>query len=97
MATRGVFQLRKLTVKYCGYGGSSSGAREFIRHRIVEFANITPAADVVTELRPGHHPYIRGEYETGWSKTIGVKNTTPKEIMDVAMMLRNSSGRKVIH
>lgn len=95
MATRGVFQLRKLTVKYCDYGGSSKGAREFIRHRIVEFANKTPAAEVVTELRPGHHPYIEGEYETGASKVIGVKNTTPKGIMDFAMVLRNSSGRKV--
>lgn len=95
MATRGVFQLRKLTVKYCEYGGSSKGARGFIRHRIVEFANKTPAAEVVTELRPGHHPYIAGEYETGESKSIGVKNITPSEIMDYAMTLRNSSGRKV--
>ena len=68
MATRGVFQLRKLTVKYCEYGGSSKGAREFIRHRIVEFANKTPAAEVVTELRPGHHPYISADYETGENK-----------------------------
>lgn len=95
MATRGVFQLRKLTVKYCEYGGSSKGAREFIRHRIVEFANKTPAAEVVTELRPGHHPYISADYETGENKAIGVKNITPSEIMDYAMALRNSSGRKV--
>lgn len=95
MATRGVFQLRKLTVKYCEYGGSSKGAREFIRHRIVEFANKTPAAEVVTELRPGHHPYISADYETGENKAIGVKNITPSEIMDYAMTLRNSSGRKV--
>lgn len=95
MATRGVFQLRKLTVKYCEHGGSSKGAREFIRHRIVEFANKTPATEVVTELRPGRHPHIAGEYETGESKSIGVKNLTPSEIMDYAMTLRNSSGRKV--
>lgn len=95
MATRGVFQLRKLTVKYCDYGGSSKGARDFIRHGIVDFAKRTPAAEVVTELRPGHHPYIQGEYETGENKTIGVKNTPPAEILEFAMMLRNSSGRKV--
>lgn len=95
MATRGVFQLRKLTVKYCDYGGSSKGAREFIRHRIVDFAKSTPAAEIVTELRPGRHPYIMGDYETGESKAIGVKNISPTEIMDYAMMFRNSSGRKV--
>lgn len=95
MATRGVFQLRKLTVLYCEYGGSSKGAREFIRHQIVDFANKTPAAEVVTELRPGRHPYILADYETGENKAIGVKNITPSEIMDYAMTLRNSSGRKV--
>lgn len=95
MATRGVFQLRKLTVKYCDHSGSSKGAREFIRHRIVEFANNTPAAEVATELRPGQHPYIMGDYVTGEVKTIGIKNIAPGEIMDYALMLRNSSGRKV--
>ena len=95
MASRGVFQLRKLTVKYCEHSGSSRGARDFIRHCILDFANKTPAAEVVTELRPGKHPYIMGEYLTGSSKVIGVKNITPKEIMDYAMMLRNTSGRKV--
>ncbi|CAN0423352.1 unnamed protein product [Ectocarpus sp. 8 AP-2014] len=95
MATRGVFQLRKLTLKYCDHSGSSKGAREFIRQRIVEFANNTPAAEVVTELRPGQHPYIMGDYVTGEVKTIGIKNIAPGEIMDYAMMLRNSSGHKV--
>lgn len=95
MATRGVFQLRKLTVKYCDHSGSSKGAREFIRHRIVEFANITPAAEVATELRPGQHPYIMGDYVTGETKQIGIKNIAPAEIMEYALKLRNSSGRKV--
>lgn len=95
MATRGVFQLRKLTVMYCDHSGSSKGAREFIRRRIVEFANNTPAAEVATELRPGKHPYIMGDYITGEVKTIGIKNIEPREIMDYALMLRNSSGRKV--
>lgn len=95
MATRGVFQLRKLTVLYCEYGGSSKGAREFIRHQIVDFASKTPAAEVVTELRPGRHPYISADYETGENKAIGIKNITPSEIMEYAMTLRNSSGRKV--
>lgn len=95
MATRGVFQLRKLTVKYCDHSGSSKGAREFIRHQIVEFANNTPTAEVATELRPGQHPYMMGAYVTGEVKTIGIKNIDPGEIMDYAIMLRNSSGRKV--
>lgn len=94
MATRGVFQLRKLTVKYCDYGGSSKGAREFIRERIIEFANST-SAEVVTELRPGRHPYMEGHYATGESRVIGVKNISPLKIMEHAMSLRNSSGRKV--
>ncbi|CAM9283318.1 unnamed protein product [Choristocarpus tenellus] len=95
MATRGVFQLRTLTIMYCDYGGSSRGVREFIRNRIVDFARETPHAQVVTELRRGRHPKIVGDYIKGNSKVVEVKNRDPDEVLDFAYMLRNSSGRKM--
>ncbi|CAM9948697.1 unnamed protein product [Discosporangium mesarthrocarpum] len=95
MATRGVFQLRTLTVQYCDYGGSSRGARDFIRNRIVDFARDHPHAEVVTELKRGRHPKLVGGYVTGNTKVVEVKNRNPDEIMDFAFMLRNSSGRKM--
>jgi hypothetical protein len=46
--------------------------------------------------RNGHHPYIQGEYITGQSKQICVKNTNEKRIREVMTMLRNTSGRKIV-
>ncbi|CAM9638237.1 unnamed protein product, partial [Sphacelaria rigidula] len=91
MATRGVFQLSKLRIHYCDIGGSSRGARDFIKQHVVKFANETPAAEIQTVMKRGRHPFLFGEYLDGTHKMITVKNLTPKEIEDYAMMLKNSS------
>lgn len=95
MATRGVFQLRKLKIRYCDWGGSSRGARDFIRERIAYFARETPAAEIETEVKRGRHPCLVGEYISGDEQIIGVKNLSPQEIWKYAISLRNSSGGKV--
>lgn len=95
MATRGVFQLQKVKVMYCDCGGSSRGVRDFIREKIVDFAKKAPSVEIVTGLRRGHHPYIEGQYLDGTRKIITVKNLAPRDIMNYAEMLRNSSSGKV--
>ena len=95
MATRGVFQLSKLRIHYCDIGGSSRGVRDFIRQHIVKFANETPAAEIQTVMKRGRHPFLFGEYLDGTHKMITVKNLTPQEIEDYAMMLKNSSSGRV--
>lgn len=95
MATRGVFQLSKLRIHYCDIGGSSRGARDFIKQHVVKFANETPAAEIQTVMKRGRHPFLFGEYLDGTHKMITVKNLTPKEIEDYAMMLKNSSSGRV--
>ena len=45
--------------------------------------------------RNGHHPYIQGQYLTGYDKQICVKNETIKRVNNVLEMLNNSSGRKI--
>mmetsp|Transcript_32689 Transcript_32689/g.75247 ORF Transcript_32689/g.75247 Transcript_32689/m.75247 type:complete len:82 (-) Transcript_32689:1539-1784(-) len=44
---------------------------------------------------PGQHPYVKGQYRSGFSKQICVKNYNPKEIIKAITMLNNSSGRKM--
>lgn len=95
MATRGVFQLSKLRVHYCDCGGSSRGARDFIRHNAVKFAKENPATEVETVMKRGYHPFLFGEYLDGTHKMITVKNLTPKEIVNYATMLRNSGSGRV--
>lgn len=88
-------QLRKLKVRYCDWGGSSRGTRDFIRQEIVQFAEETPAAEIITEVNRGHHPHMVAEYVSGAQKMIGMRNMAPREILKHAFSLRNCSGRKV--
>ena len=97
MATRGIPQLRKLRIRYCEVGGSSATVRNYLRDspHLLQFATDHPHVDIVVKPRNGHHPYIQGEYVTGQSKQICVKNTTERRIVEVLDVLRNTSGRKI--
>ncbi|KAL7516771.1 hypothetical protein ACHAWX_001751 [Stephanocyclus meneghinianus] len=101
MATRGVPQLQKLYIRYCEHGGSSATVREYLSRpprtsHLIEFAASNPHVQIVVKPRNGHHPYIQGEYLTGQSKQICVKNVNEKRIREVMTMLRNTSGRKIV-
>ena len=62
MATRGVVQLKQLSVRYCDMGGSSRGARDYIRERLIEWASLNPEVQVATEIKRNHHPVLKAEY-----------------------------------
>ena len=107
MATRGIKQLQKLRIVYCEYGGSSRYVREFLqksaptattthKHSIVQFALDNPTVEVLCQLRPGKHPYVRGEYLTGNFKQECIKNQPILEIRKAMQRLNNSSGRKLV-
>ena len=98
MATRGINQLQKLRVRYCEHGGSSATVRDYLRKspHLLDFATANPHVTIVVKPRNGHHPYIQGEYLTGQSKQVCVKNTTEKRIREVFTLMRNTSGRKIV-
>ena len=98
MATRGIKQLQKIHIAYCEYGGSSRYVREYIQaeNGIVSFARNNPTVEIRCQLRPGKHPYVRGEYLTGNSKQECVKNQPVSEIRKALERLNNSSGRKLV-
>lgn len=102
MATRGIQQLQKLRIRYCEHGGSSAAIRSYLQqspasptNHLINFAKSNPNVDIIIKPRNGHHPYIQGEYLTGASKQICVKNTTQGRIKEVLGMLVNTSGRKI--
>jgi len=102
MATRGVQQLQKLRIRYCEYGGSSRAVSDYLQqsqtspsNHLINFATQHPSVQIIIKPRNGHHPYIQGEYLTGQSKQICVKNTTQGRIKEVMSMLVNTSGRKI--
>jgi len=79
MATRGVYQLCRLNLYYCEYGGSSRAVREFIASTspsggrrkgaassslLAEWAASNPHVEVRVVPRNGRHPHVRAEYKT---------------------------------
>ncbi|KAF0931521.1 hypothetical protein E2562_004631 [Oryza meyeriana var. granulata] len=62
MALRGVWQLQKLVVNYCDWGGSSRGIRAFMEAQLPAFKEKNPHLEVVTELVRGQHPNLKGIY-----------------------------------
>ena len=97
MATRGVFQLKKLRLFYCEHGGSSRAIRDFLGSgKMIDWANEHPHVEIVVQIRNGKHPYVKSEYLTqAASHQICVKNSTPKYIEEVLDKMNNRSGRKI--
>ncbi|KAK0606590.1 hypothetical protein LWI29_001199 [Acer saccharum] len=96
MALRGVWQLQKLVVSYCNWGGSSRGIRAFMESHLPEFKESNPQLEVVTELIRGQHPHLKGFYRNRNERVVCVKNMTPEDVLLHATRLRNALGRKVI-
>lgn len=98
MATRGVPQLQKLRIRYCEHGGSSAAVRSYLSSspHLLNFARDNPHIKIIVKPRNGNHPYIEGQYLSGQSKQVCVKNTDEGRILEVFDMLRNTSGRKIV-
>mmetsp|Transcript_56720 Transcript_56720/g.61448 ORF Transcript_56720/g.61448 Transcript_56720/m.61448 type:complete len:176 (+) Transcript_56720:53-580(+) len=65
MATRGVFQCKKLTLRYCEHGGSSRAVRDYLSSgQLLDWARQRPSVDIKVKVRNGKHPNLRAEYVT---------------------------------
>jgi hypothetical protein len=58
-------------------------------------ANTETGLIIKTELKRCCHPFLRGYYLNGNTKTIGIKNLSVEEIDKYVLHLRNQIGRKV--
>lgn len=80
-------------VFYCRF--DSLCTRNWLRDRVVLTAQNNPDLKIKTEIKRCCHPFVRGIYANGNTKTICIKNLTPEEITGYFNDLRNQSGRKV--
>ena len=95
MSLKGIKQLKELKVLYSDLDGSSKGIREWMRTSLLSLATNNPELLITTEKKRSVHPYLRGIYINGNTKTICVRNKEPDEINDFAMFLRNQIGRRM--
>ncbi len=100
MATRGIYQLTKLSLHYCEVGGSSRALREYIGNgQLIAWAERHPFVKLEVKRNNGHHPTIHADYLTNSEQTmhqVSVKNyETWKHVEEVVQMLANRSGRKI--
>jgi large subunit ribosomal protein L43 len=64
-------------------------------NNLVTFAQQNPELTVRTELKRAVHPFVRGHYVNGNSKTIGIKNLSTDEVHNHVLHLRNQIGRRM--
>lgn len=75
MCTRGVFQLRKLSLYFCDFGGSSEGVRNaLVSSKLKEFMNENPQIDFNFILKRNHHPFVSGAFINGYLKDIPLRS-----------------------
>ncbi|KAG7341189.1 mitochondrial ribosomal protein L51 / S25 / CI-B8 domain containing protein [Nitzschia inconspicua] len=112
MATRGVFQCKKLTVFYCEHGGSSQAVRDYLQSkRLIEWAKARPTVQIQVRVRNGKHPFVKAEYLSApisgkrpdlgpIAHQISVKNKqhnySLQAVEDTLTQLYNKSGRKMV-
>jgi large subunit ribosomal protein L43 len=75
MCTRGVFQLRKLSVYFCDFGGSSAGVREFLMsEQLKSFMEDNKHIDYNFIVKRNYHPFVTGGYINGYLKDITLRS-----------------------
>eukprot|EP00761_Pharyngomonas_kirbyi_P006215 gb/GECH01006221.1/.p1 GENE.gb/GECH01006221.1/~~gb/GECH01006221.1/.p1 ORF type:complete len:132 (+),score=21.36 gb/GECH01006221.1/:1-396(+) len=94
MSQLGQRMLKRLWIRYCDHGGSSTGIREFMKDYLPDYAKKHPELDIVVFLGRGKHPNLRGEYVHGKEHTHCVKNLSPPAILEKCEFLRSQSGHK---
>mmetsp|Transcript_18709 Transcript_18709/g.52012 ORF Transcript_18709/g.52012 Transcript_18709/m.52012 type:complete len:131 (-) Transcript_18709:369-761(-) len=90
MCSRGVWQMRKLLIKYCDYGGSSAGVREWIQTQLTPFAKANPHLEIIASRSPGRHPRVQARYMADGDKSLSLKNLSWKQVSMRIQLLRDS-------
>eukprot|EP01121_Diplochlamys_sp_Union-15-3_P012199 TRINITY_DN3626_c0_g1_i3.p1 TRINITY_DN3626_c0_g1~~TRINITY_DN3626_c0_g1_i3.p1 ORF type:complete len:126 (+),score=17.04 TRINITY_DN3626_c0_g1_i3:69-446(+) len=95
MATRGVWQLKKLIFTYDWWAGSSKGVREFLRGPTFEaLKEKHPQYTYEVNMKTSRHPVVTAHYINGYTKTLSLRRAQTPEILDRVNLLKNSFGRK---
>eukprot|EP00962_Isochrysis_galbana_P020622 scaffold6021_cov117-Isochrysis_galbana.AAC.19 len=90
MCSRGVWQMRKLLIKYCDYGGSSAGVRDWIQTQLIPFGKANPHLEIIASRSPGRHPHVQARYLADGDKSLSLKNLSYKQVSMRIQFLRDA-------
>lgn len=107
---RGVWQLQRLELVYCQFGGSSRGVRALLDETLDApeprafraWKGLHQRIEVELVARNGHHPLVRAHYREGRQlrdgrrepKQICVKNAGAGDVLAVVKRLQREGGGK---
>jgi large subunit ribosomal protein L43 len=95
MCTRGVYQLRKLSLYFCDFGGSSAGVREALAsEQLKQFIKENEHIDFNFIIKRNHHPFVTGAYINGYLKDMPLRSYKEEEVIETLNSLRNQLGRR---
>mmetsp|Transcript_103063 Transcript_103063/g.291946 ORF Transcript_103063/g.291946 Transcript_103063/m.291946 type:complete len:197 (-) Transcript_103063:95-685(-) len=91
-AATGVWSLKRVIIRYSETGGSSLGARYYLRHLLPLWKERNPQVVVLTEHSRMEHPNLRAEWASGEKLDITLQQLRPRQIGDLMDLQRNSES-----
>ncbi|CAE7354089.1 MRPL51 [Symbiodinium natans] len=91
-AADGTWHLRRVIIRYSETGGSSLGARFYLRHLLPVWRQRNPQVVVVTEHSKLDHPQLLAEWSSGERFEISLRKMRPRQIEDLLNLQRNSES-----
>mmetsp|Transcript_12049 Transcript_12049/g.13866 ORF Transcript_12049/g.13866 Transcript_12049/m.13866 type:complete len:179 (+) Transcript_12049:15-551(+) len=97
MCTRGIYQLKRLSIFFCDWGGSSEGVRKALSsNELKTFFESNPQIEREYLLKRGKHPYLVGTYVNGYTKTVPLRNNSVEDVVINMQTARNQFGRHAL-
>lgn len=94
MSRYGAWLLKKLKIRYCDWGGSSAGMRDFVASDLPAFRAANPQIEIETVVRRNRHPVVEGTFANAAIHPVDVKNLSARGVAQQVAWLRSGSGRR---
>ncbi|VDO68078.1 unnamed protein product [Haemonchus placei] len=94
--SRYVPQLHRITFRFCKQSEASAGVRNFIEHRLLDYAARTPSVVVYTQPVRNNSPQIRAEYGNGRIIQLCASGMSMEDVERDVNLLYSRSGLPVV-
>ena len=90
MSNRGLSRVKSISFRFCDWGDSSKGTREYLSSQeIYDLANTKEEINFVFNLERNKHPFVEVEYLNGLKKNVSLRNYSPELVKENITLLLN--------